>query len=126
MKLNAVGVTASNITKSVEFYTLLGFQFSSFKPEDDHVESIPDADSAKLMIDSVKLATELIGEAPTHSNHSGFALEYDIPTEIDEIVSKIEAAGFKIAKEPWDAFWGQRYAVVIDPEGYLVDLYCRL
>jgi uncharacterized glyoxalase superfamily protein PhnB len=29
-------------------------------------------------------------------------------------------------KEPWDAFWGQRYAVVADPDGNHVDLYAPL
>ena len=25
--------------------------------------------------------------------------------------------------KPWDAFWGQRYAVLHDPDGHQVDLY---
>ena len=29
-------------------------------------------------------------------------------------------------KEPWDAFWGQRYAQVRDPDGNPVDLYAPL
>lgn len=29
-------------------------------------------------------------------------------------------------KAPWDAFWGQRYAVVVDPDGNLVDLFADL
>jgi catechol 2,3-dioxygenase-like lactoylglutathione lyase family enzyme len=28
--------------------------------------------------------------------------------------------------EPWDAFWGMRYAVVRDPDGTPVDLFARL
>ena len=28
--------------------------------------------------------------------------------------------------EPWDAVWGQRYAVVHDPDGNPVDLYAAL
>ena len=24
---------------------------------------------------------------------------------------------------PWDAFWGQRYATVVDPNGVWVDIY---
>ena len=27
---------------------------------------------------------------------------------------------------PWDAFWGMRYAVVIDPDGNTVDLFAAL
>jgi uncharacterized glyoxalase superfamily protein PhnB len=29
-------------------------------------------------------------------------------------------------KEPWDAFWGQRYAAVGDPDGNLIDLFAPL
>jgi len=28
-----------------------------------------------------------------------------------------------VVKEPWDAFWGQHYAIVADPEGYRCDLF---
>ncbi len=29
-------------------------------------------------------------------------------------------------KEPWDAFWGQRYAQAKDPDGNVVDLFAPL
>ena len=35
-------------------------------------------------------------------------------------------AGGTSHKEPWDAFWGQRYAQVADPDGTIVDLYAPL
>ncbi|MFL6036949.1 MAG: glyoxalase, partial [Gaiellaceae bacterium] len=28
--------------------------------------------------------------------------------------------------EPFDAFWGQRYATVVDPDGNAVDLFAPL
>ncbi len=43
--------------------------------------------------------------------------------EVDAAVAGVRAAGFKVVKEPWDAFWGQRYAIVADPDGYLVDVF---
>jgi uncharacterized glyoxalase superfamily protein PhnB len=35
-------------------------------------------------------------------------------------------AGFTGEKEPWDAFWGQRYAQLADPDGVPVDLFAAL
>ena len=32
-------------------------------------------------------------------------------------------AGYEGHKEPWDAFWGHRYAIVHDPDGNGVDLF---
>lgn len=125
MKLNAVGVTSKNLTKSVEFYTLLGFQFPEFKEDEQHVETTPDGD-AKLMIDSASMIKDIMGEVPKPGNHSSFAVQYDTPEEVNEVARKVQEAGFTIEKEPWDAFWGQRYAVVTDPDGYMVDLYAQL
>lgn len=126
MKLDAVGVTTSDMQKTVAFYSLLGFTFPEFKPEDPHVESIPENGSIRLMIDTVKLITEILGEKPTHSNHSTFALKYDSPEEVNEVAEKVKTAGYKMVKEPWDAFWGQRYCIVADPDGYMIDLFAAL
>jgi catechol 2,3-dioxygenase-like lactoylglutathione lyase family enzyme len=126
MKLNAIGVTSSNLKETVRFYELLGFKFPEFKKDEDHLEPISDGSSTRLMIDSKKLIQSLIGEEPRPSNHSAFALEYENPQEVNEVASKVKDAGFKIKSEPWDAFWGQRYCIVIDPDGYLVDLYSTL
>jgi uncharacterized glyoxalase superfamily protein PhnB len=41
-------------------------------------------------------------------------------------VSAVVAAGFEGEKEPWDAFWGQRYALLGDPDGVRVNLYAAL
>jgi uncharacterized glyoxalase superfamily protein PhnB len=38
----------------------------------------------------------------------------------------VVAAGFRSKKDPWDAFWGQRYAQVIDPDDNAVDLFAPL
>jgi uncharacterized glyoxalase superfamily protein PhnB len=29
-------------------------------------------------------------------------------------------------KEPWDGFWGQRYAQLKDPDGNVIDLFAPL
>ena len=42
---------------------------------------------------------------------------------MDAVYAQVVAAGFEGDKEPWDAFWGQRYAQLRDPDGVPVDLY---
>lgn len=125
MKLDAVGVTTTNLKKTVEFYTLLGYTFPDFKDHEDHLEPTNN-NGARLMIDSAKLIKDILGEDPKPSNHSAFALLFDSPKEVNQVAEKVKAAGFKIVKEPWDAFWGQRYCVVEDPDGYKVDLFAAL
>jgi uncharacterized glyoxalase superfamily protein PhnB len=45
---------------------------------------------------------------------------------VDELYGRVTSAGFEGEKEPWDAFWGQRYAQLKDPNGVPVDLYAQL
>lgn len=126
MQLNAVAVSSKDLKKTVDFYKLLGFEFPQIKEEEAHVESINDGQAVRLMIDSAALMKDLLGQEPVPGNHSSFAVQYDSPQEVNLVAEKIHAAGFHVAKEPWDAFWGQRYAVAEDPDGYKVDLYATL
>ncbi len=56
----------------------------------------------------------------------GLAFRCATPAEVDAAHARIVAAGFRSAKTPWDAFWGQRYAQVYDPDGNRVDLFAPL
>jgi uncharacterized glyoxalase superfamily protein PhnB len=56
-------------------------------------------------------------------NQISIAFESDDP---DEVYRRVVEAGFDGEKEPWDAFWGQRYAQLRDPDGVPVDLYAAL
>jgi uncharacterized glyoxalase superfamily protein PhnB len=42
------------------------------------------------------------------------------------VYGELTTAGAPGYKEPWDAFWGQRYAQVKDPDGNGVDLFAAL
>ena len=59
---------------------------------------------------------------------AGLALAFECgsPEEVDELYARVVAAGFDGEKEPWDAFWGQHYAQLSDPDGVPVDLFAAL
>lgn len=126
MKIDAVAVSSSDLTKTVEFYRLLGFEFPELQGGVEHVEAVAIDDSARLMIDSKEIIQAIIEEEPAPGNHSMIAIQFDAPGEVDQVCEKVQQAGFKVFKQPWDAFWGQRYAVVEDPDGYKIDLYAAL
>ena len=48
------------------------------------------------------------------------------PAEVDAAWGELTGAGYEGHLEPWDAFWGMRYAVVHDPDGRPVDLFAPL
>ena len=68
--------------------------------------------------------------APEWARETGnqFALAFgcESPAEVDELFARVRDAGFQAEKEPWDAFWGQRYAQLRDPDGVPVDLFAAL
>lgn len=126
MKLDAIGIVAKNLEESVKFYRLLGLNFSDIQPGEDHIEA-QTSSGLRIMLDSEQLMKNLkpgwvkpVGQAMT------LAFLCDSPKQVDEIYKTIIASGFKGGKEPWDAFWGQRYASVVDPDGNSVDLFAQL
>lgn len=125
-RLDAVAVSSTDMAKTVAFYELLGFTFSNWSPEDRHVEPDAKPGEVRLMIDTAGLMESLTGHKPTPPNHASFALVCDSPAEVDAIAAQLTAAGHEMTTEPWDAFWGQRYATVKDPDGYQVDLFAAL
>ena len=126
MRIDAVSVTSRNLKKSVEFYSLLGFTFGEFGAEEKHVEPMTKPGETRLMIDSKDLIASITGVEPVAPNHSVFAVLCGSPVEVNAVAQLVRENGFTVVKEPWDAFWGQRYAIVQDPDGYLVDLFATL
>ncbi|MEL6957631.1 MAG: VOC family protein [Pseudomonadota bacterium] len=125
-RLDAVAVSSKDMAKTVAFYEILGFTFGPWGPDDQHVEPITKPGEVRLMIDTAELMEKLTGEAPQPPNHASFAMLCDSPAEVDAIAVRLREEGHSLTVEPWDAFWGQRYATVKDPDGYQVDLFAPL
>jgi uncharacterized glyoxalase superfamily protein PhnB len=53
----------------------------------------------------------------------GLAFECASPAEVDSTHAKVVDAGYRSKDAPYDAFWGQRYATVLDPDGNHVHLF---
>jgi uncharacterized glyoxalase superfamily protein PhnB len=122
--LNAIGIVASDPARSIAFYRLLGVDF----PEggEGHIEATL-RNGLRLMLDAEK---EVLSFRPEWTRETGnqiaLAFECATPAEVDEVFERVRAAGFEADKEPWDAFWGQRYAQLRDPDGVPVDLFATL
>jgi uncharacterized glyoxalase superfamily protein PhnB len=123
-ELNAIGIAVADLRRSLEFYRLLGLDL----PEsgEGHVE-VTMANGTRLMFDTEEVIRSFLPEwSRTNGNQVSLAFECSSPAEVDEVYARVVAAGFEGEKEPWDAFWGQRYALLGDPDGTRVNLYARL
>lgn len=125
MSFDAIGIISSHIPKSIQFYGLLGITFQEMGGG-DHLEGTTDR-GVRIMLDSEQLAKQL---NPNWKKPSGCGIvlcfKQKSPSMVDEVYKKIIQAGFKSIKEPWDAFWGQRYSSVQDPDGNQVDIFASL
>jgi uncharacterized glyoxalase superfamily protein PhnB len=123
-ELNAIGIVASDVGRSIAFYRLLGVDF----PEEGegHIEAtLPSG--TRFMLDEESVVKSFRPDWTRETgNQLALAFECSSAAEVDELWSQAKDAGFEADKEPWDAFWGQRYAQLRDPDGVPVDLFAWL
>ena len=123
--LNAIGIVTSDMAASIRFYRLLGLDVPE-TPDEGHVDAfLPNG--LRFMLDSEDTVRSFRPDWQRETgNQIGLALECGSAAEVDELYAQAVAAGFEAEKEPWDAFWGQRYAQLRDPDGVGIDLYAAL
>ena len=123
-ELNAIGIVTADLARSVAFYRLLGVDLS--EDGEGHIEATL-ASGTRFMLDEESVVR---GFRPDWTREVGnqlaLAFECSSPAEVDELWARAKAEGFDAEKEPWDAFWGQRYAQLRDPDGVPVDLFAPL
>jgi uncharacterized glyoxalase superfamily protein PhnB len=113
------------MARSIRFYRLLGLDVPE-TPDEGHVDTFL-ANGLRFMLDSEDVVRSFLpGWSRETGNQLSLAFECATPAEVDEVYARVVAAGFEGEKEPWDAFWGQRYALLGDPDGVRVNLYAAL
>jgi catechol 2,3-dioxygenase-like lactoylglutathione lyase family enzyme len=123
--LTVVGVVVEDMARSLAFYRRLGLDVPAGADTEPHVEvGLPGG--LKLAFDTRET---ILSFDPSWAPSSGspkvsLAFACDSPDEVDKLYGELVAAGYEGHKEPWDAFWGMRYAVLHDPDGNGVDLFC--
>jgi uncharacterized glyoxalase superfamily protein PhnB len=121
--LDAIGITSADLNRTRAFYALLGVEIAE---GDDHVEATT-ASGVRLMFDTEDVMRSFRPEWKRETgNQVALAFDCGTPAEVDEVYARVVDAGFESVKEPWDAFWGQRYAQLRDPDGVGVDLHATL
>jgi len=126
-ELDAIGIIVSDIGASISFYEMLALEFPRGAATEPHAEAVLPS-GMRLMLDTEDV---IAGFDPTFTSPAGrgrigLAVRYDSPAEVDAAFRSIVAAGHRPHLEPFDAFWGQRYAGVQDPDGNVIDLYAAL
>ena len=122
-QFDAIGIVSADLGRSIAFYKLLGIEF----PQDEgHIEAtLPNG--TRLMLDGEDVIRSFRPDWKRETgNQLALAFACASPADVDETYHRIVDAGFESDKEPWDAFWGYRYAQVLDPDGVQIDLFAQL
>jgi uncharacterized glyoxalase superfamily protein PhnB len=125
-QIDAIGIVSSDLGKTVAFYRALGCDVPEPTPEDQgHL--VVQLGGFRLMFDTEDVMRSFDpGWQGSGSGRVTLATRCDSPAEVDRVYAELVALGSGSHLEPFDAFWGQRYATVLDPDGVRVDLYAPL
>lgn len=124
MRFTALGLVTDDMKAALAFYRLLGLDIPAAADAEPHVDvELPGG--VRLMWDSADVVRSVDpGWIPPSGGHrAALAFDCGSPSAVDGAYAEILAAGHRGHHEPWDAFWGQRYATVLDPDDNPVDLF---
>ena len=126
-QFDVFAVTVSDMARSLVFYRRLGLEFPEGAETEPHIEApLPGGMHYALDTEEVMRSFDPEWKRPTDGHAGGGAFRCASPGEVDQVFGELLALGGTAHKEPWDAFWGQRYAQVKDPDGTVIDLYAPL
>ncbi|MFD7582997.1 VOC family protein [Kitasatospora sp. NPDC059803] len=122
-----VGLAVSDLAASIAFYRRLGLAFPDGAEQEPHVEAVlPGGLRLALDPESTIRSFHPDWRPPVGGGRTALAFRCADPAQVDAVYEDLVGAGYHGELKPWDAFWGQRYAVVHDPDGNGVDLFAPL
>lgn len=118
-----VGMVVTDMEATLDFYRLLGLDIPTRVEGEQFVEVIT-PNSYQLSWNHIDMVKGIDPEwvEPSEQRIS-LAFKCASPAEVDKLYHQVVEKVYTGYKEPWDAFWGQRYAVVKDPDDNTVDLF---
>jgi catechol 2,3-dioxygenase-like lactoylglutathione lyase family enzyme len=128
-RLDVIGVIVSDLRAAISFYERLGLRFPA-DPDPEghgHVETtLPGGLRFTLDTEESIRSFDPDWSPPSGGHRMAIAFRCDSPADVDRVYGEMLEAGAEGYKEPWVAFWGQRYAQAKDPDGNVIDLFAPL
>lgn len=126
VQIDMVGIVVRDMAAALSFYRKLDLAIPEGVEGEGHVE-VNTPNGYRIAWDTEELIRGIYPDwTQPVGQRIGLAFKCDSPAEVDALYQQLVAGGARGHKAPWDAFWGQRYAVVTDPDGNLIDLFAAL
>lgn len=119
-----IELVVADMANALAFYRRLGMDIPGEADDAPHVDTA--GDGMHLSFDTEETIRSFDpgwSPPPPGSHRVRLAFDCASATEVDRAWEDLTGAGYEGHLPPWDAFWGQRYAVVHDPDGIPVDLF---
>lgn len=125
--LDLIGLVVADMAASLAFYRRLGLDIPASADRQPHVEvTLPGGLRLAWDTHGVIHSFDPEWQPPNGGSRIGLAFRCESPEAVDRAYDELVAAGYEGHLAPWNAFWGQRYASVRDPDGNAVDLFAPL
>jgi catechol 2,3-dioxygenase-like lactoylglutathione lyase family enzyme len=127
-RFGLIGIVVADMAASLAFYRRLGIDLPTDADDAPHVDvELPGGMRFAFDTEETIRSFDDSWKPPGGGGHRvALAFACADPAEVDATYAVLTAAGSPGHLPPWDAFWGQRYAVVLDPDHNHVELFAPL
>jgi predicted lactoylglutathione lyase len=118
--LAQVNLIVTDLARAKEFWSLLGWQS---RPRHPHAAVLTFPNGMNIVLHEPEFA-RLWDPAYVGPAAGSTVIDLNLPsrTAVDDTHALVLAAGFTDSVEPWDTFFGARYAIVCDQDGHRIGL----
>lgn len=113
-----INIVAKNFAETLKFYRLLGLEISDPKDQPPGALHAPAdmPDGMEFAIDNEFLARIYNAAWRTKAKSTSVLLTASLGSrdEVDTMYARLVSAGYQGHQPPYDAFWGARYAIVVN------------
>ncbi|HUZ42887.1 MAG TPA: VOC family protein [Acidimicrobiales bacterium] len=113
--IDQVNLIVTDMEASVAFYRHLGLSIPDTAAAWQGHHRSADGAGIDLDLDSEKFARHW--NRGWSGGRAVIGFKVDSRARVDELHAELTGAGYRSQQEPYDAFWGARYAVIEDPDG---------
>jgi uncharacterized glyoxalase superfamily protein PhnB len=129
IEFSGLNLVARDVTETVKFYRRLGFSIPDEKiwrteSGPHHTEGAELGGTLEIEVDSHALASQYNAGYGADPESCSTVIGFRLATRqaVDDLYAELVGAGYRARQQPYDAFWGARYAIVADPDGRDVGL----
>lgn len=123
---HTIDIVVADVGRSLAFYRTLGLDVPEADEDAQQVQvATPGGATLGLISEAMMLGHDPAWVQPVGQRVT-FACRCDSADEVDATYARVVAAGHEGRQAPWDAPWGQRYAMLGDPDGNRVDLFAAI